>query len=71
MAAKTIFLKLRNNANFYANSRGNDGADLIFFFFFFFASKEVYPIVRQLDKITVKKAQAKVVKCTKNKMFGP
>ena len=36
---------------------------------FFFASKEAYPIVRQLEKITVKKVQAKVVKCTKNKSW--
>ena len=42
------------------------------FFFFFFASKEAYPIVRQLEKKTVKKAQAKVVKCAKNKScMGP
>ena len=34
--------------------------------FTFFASKEAYPIVRQLEKITVKKAQAKVVKCAKD-----
>ena len=39
------------------------------FFFFFFASKEAYPIVRQLENITVKKAEAKVVKCAKNKSF--
>ena len=41
------------------------------FFFFFLASKEAYPIVRQLDKITVKKAQAKVVKYAKNKSWVP
>ena len=35
----------------------------------FFASKEAYPIVRQLEKIMVKKAQAKVVKCAKNKSW--
>ena len=40
-------------------------------FNFFFASKEAYPIVRQLEKITVKKAQAKVVKCAKNKSWVP
>ena len=40
-------------------------------FFFFFASKEAYPIVRQLEKITVKKAEAKVVKCAKNKSWVP
>ena len=38
---------------------------------FFFPLKEVYPIVRQLEKITVKKAQAKVVKCAKNKSWVP
>ena len=36
-----------------------------------FASKEAYPIVRQLEKITVKKAQVKVVKCAKNKSWVP
>ena len=51
----------------YANYRENDGVDFIFFF----ASKEAYPIVRQLEKITVKKAQAKVVKCAKNKSWVP
>ena len=35
----------------------------MFFFFFFFSSKEANPIVRQLEKITVKKAHAKVEKC--------
>ena len=39
--------------------------------FKYFASKEAYPIVRQLEKITVKKAQAKVVKCAKNKCWVP
>ena len=32
-------------------------------------AKEAYPIVRQLENITVKKAQAKVVKCAKNKSW--
>ena len=32
----------------------------------FFKSKEAFPIVRQLEKITVEKAPAKVVKCAKN-----
>ena len=41
------------------------------FIFFFFASKKAYPIVRQLEKITVKKAEAKVVKCAKNKSWVP
>ena len=36
-----------------------------------FASKKAYPIVRQLEKITVKKAEVKVVKCTKNKSWVP
>ena len=40
-------------------------------FFFFFASKEAYPIVKQLEKITVKQAEAKVVKCAKNKSWVP
>ena len=31
-------------------------------------SKEAHPIVRQLEKITVKKAQAKVVKCAKTNL---
>ena len=39
--------------------------------YFFFASKEAYLMVRQLEKITVKKAQAKVVKCAKNKSWVP
>ena len=39
--------------------------------FKFFASKEAYPIVRQLEKITMKKAEAKVVKCAKNKSWVP
>ena len=41
------------------------------YLFFFFASKEAYPIVRQLEKITVKKAQAKVAKCAKSKSWVP
>ena len=41
------------------------------FIYFFFASKEAYPIVRQLEKIMVKKAEAKVVKCVKNKSWVP
>ena len=48
----------------------NDGVDWLIDWFFF-ASKEAYPIVRQLEKITVKKAQAKVVKCAKNKSWVP
>ena len=40
----------------------------ILFYFILFASKEAYPIVRQLEK---KKTQAKVVKCLKKKMLGP
>ena len=54
MAAKTIF-GYCTIMLIYANQQENDGVDLIFF-----ASKEAYPIVRQLEKITVKKAQAKV-----------
>ena len=41
----------------------------ILFYFQFFPSKEVYPRVTQLEKITVKKAQAKVVKWVKNKSW--
>ena len=37
----------------------------------FFTSKEAYPTVRQLEKIMVKKAEAKVVKCAKNKSWVP
>ena len=47
-------------------SEKNDGVDLKKN-----ASKEAYPIVRQLEKITVKKAEAKVVKCAKNKSWVP
>ena len=50
----------------YAYLREIDGVDLIFF-----PSKEAYPIVKQVEKITVKKAQAKVVKCTKNISWVP
>ena len=44
----------------YTNKRQNDGVDLFILFYFillyfFLASKEAYPIVRQLEKITVKK----------------
>ena len=49
------FLILRNNANLLARKRRGR-------FKIFFAPKEAYPIVRQLEEITVKKAQAKVVK---------
>ena len=52
-------------------SEKTTGSIFFFFFFFFFASKEAYPIVRQLEKITVKKAQAKAVKCAKNKSWVP
>ena len=37
----------------------------------FCTSKVAYPIVRQLEKITVKKAQANLVKCAKNKCWVP
>ena len=40
-------------------------------YFLFFASKEAYAVVRQLEKIRVKKTQAKVVKCAKNKYWVP
>ena len=73
MAAKTIFWYCAIML-IYANKRENDVVDLFYFilFYFFFASKEAYPIVRQLEKKkTVKKAQAKVVKCAKNKSWVP
>ena len=38
---------------------------------FFFASKEAYPIVRQLEKILVKKTQAIVVKMREKQLLGP
>ena len=44
---------------------------LFIYLFIFFASKEAYPIVRQLEKMTMKKAEAKVVKCAKNKSWVP
>ena len=37
----------------------------------FFASKEAYLIVRQLEKITVKKVEAKVVKMREKQILGP
>ena len=37
----------------------------------FFASKQAYQIVRQLEKIMVKIAQAKVLECVKQEMLGP
>ena len=55
----------------YANYRENDGVDLFIYLFIFLASKEAYPIVKQLEKITVKKVQAKVAKCVKNKSWVP
>ena len=48
----------------YANYRENDGVDLIFFL----ASKEAYPIITQLEQITVKKAEAKVVNARKTNL---
>ena len=53
MAAKTIFgyfycAIMISNANY----QENDAVDIIVFF----ASKQTYPKVRQLEKITVKKA---------------
>ena len=66
MAAKTVF-GYCTIMLIYANfSEKTAGSILIFF-----ASKEAYPIVRQLEKIMVKKAQAKVVKCAKNKSWVP
>ena len=42
----------------------------IYLFFYFFALKEAYPIGRQLENVTVKKAQAKVVKFEKKTNLG-
>ena len=36
-----------------------------------FASKEAYPIVRQLGKITVKKAQSESSKMREKQILGP
>ena len=44
---------------------------LFIYLFIFCVKRSVYPIVRQLEKITVKKAEAKVVKCAKNKSWVP
>ena len=41
------------------------------FYVLFFASKEAYPIDKQLEKLPVKTAQAKVVTCAKNKSWVP
>ena len=61
------FLILCNNANYFMLiSEKTTGSIAIFF-----ASKEAYPIVTRLEKITVKKAEAKVVKCAKNKSWVP
>ena len=43
---------------------------ILFYFILFFASKEPYSKVRQLEKIAVKNAQAKVEKCAKQ-ILGP
>ena len=51
----------------YTNKRENDGVDLIFFFF---ASKEEYPIVRQLEKITVKKSASENSKMREKQILG-
>ena len=45
--------------------RENDGVDLIFFC----VKRSVS--ARQLEKITVKKAEAKVVKCTEKQILDP
>ena len=49
-------------------SEENDGVDL---FLFFFASKEAYPIVRQLEKITVKKSGSESSKMREKQILGP
>ena len=58
-------LILHNNA--YANKRKKKATESIKLFF---TSKKVYPAFRQLEKITVKKAQAKVV-FREKQMLGP
>ena len=63
MAAKTIF----GYCTILVRKRW--GRFIYLFIYLFIASKEVYPIVRQSEKITVKKAQAKVVKWSKNKFW--
>ena len=68
MAAKIIVLILRNNANFMLISEKTTGR---FFFVFLFFCVERRVSDRQLEKITVKKAQAKLVKCAKNKSWVP
>ena len=50
------------------NSEKTTGS-IYLFIHLFFASKETYPIVRQLEKITVKKAEAKVVKYARNQCW--
>ena len=52
-------------------SEKTTGSIYLFIYLFIFASKEAYPIVRLLEKITVKKAEAKVVKCAKKQILGP
>ena len=47
-------------------SEENDGVDLNFF-----VSKEAYPIVRQLEKITVKKSPSESSKMRENKSWVP
>ena len=42
----------------------------IYLFINFFASKEAYPIVRQLEKITVKKAQVLTLKWPRGGFLG-
>ena len=65
MVAKTIFWYCAIML-IYSYSRENNRVDLNFF-----ASKEAYQIGRQLEKITVKKGEVKVVKCAKNKSWVP
>ena len=64
MAAKTIFWYCK--IMLMLISKKTTGS-IYLFIYLFFASKEAYPIVRQFENIMVKKAQAKVVKCAKNK----
>ena len=55
----------------YANWRENDGVDFFFFFFFFFCVNRSVSDSKRIRKNNGEKAQAKVVKCAKNKSWVP
>ena len=72
MAAKIFFFGIVQQCLFMLIGEKTTGSIYLFIYFvLFFGSKGAYSIVRQLEKITVKKAQLKVVKCAKNKSCGP